>query len=193
MFSFAPNIPDQKAHLRHEMKARRAMLGENERARASWLACDALSAWLQTRSERRIAVFLGRPAEVCLDALARELLREDCGDYIVAAPRVELNSGTMNFCQLTDLSAVQNGPWNVREPVSREAVQPEIVLVPGLAFDECGHRLGTGGGWYDRVLSDDQIKVGVSFAAQIMPRVPVEAHDVKMDWVASDDGLVRCG
>lgn len=190
MFSFDPDIAVQKAHLRREMKARRALLDEGARARASWLICDVLSLWLAGRAERSVAVYLSRPAETCLDALARDLLRQN---YVVAAPRVEVEGGQMHFWRLDDLDAVRSGPWNVREPVSDEEVRPEIVLVPGLAFDECGHRLGTGGGWYDRALDESQVKVGVGFAAQIVPSVPTEPHDVRVNWVVSDDGLVHCG
>ena len=184
------DIALQKKHLRREMKARREMLDEAGRARASWRACDALLAWLETRPKRSVAVFLNRPFEICLDALARELLRQN---YVVAAPRLDVEKGEMKFWRLPDLDAVRSGPWNVREPVSDEEVAPAIVLAPGLAFSECGHRLGTGGGWYDRSLNESQLKVGVGFAAQIVAQVPVEAHDVRMDWVASDADFWRCG
>ncbi len=190
MFPPAPDIAAQKATLRREMKARRAMLDEAARARASWLACEIMANWLEAQPGRSVAVFLSRPSEICLDVLARELLREN---YIVAAPRLDLEQGAMKFYRLPNLEAVESGPWGVREPVAGEEIRPEIVLVPGLAFDECGHRLGTGGGWYDRVLDATQIKIGVGFAAQIVPAVPVEAHDKTLDWVASDEGLIRCG
>ena len=189
MVAPAFDVPTQKAHLRAEMKARRALLNETERARAAWLLCDHLSVWLQSRPERSVAVFLSRPSEICLDALARELLR---ADYLVAAPRLEMGSGQMRFWQLDDVDATQSGPWGVREPVSDREVQPEIVLVPGLAFDHLGHRLGTGGGWYDRVLNENHVKIGVGFAAQILDCVPVEAHDVAMNFVASNAEFVRC-
>jgi len=80
----------------------------------------------------------------------------------------------------------------VREPIYDEAVRPEIALVPGLAFDRHGRRLGTGGGWYDRVLAEIPIKIGVGFGWQIVDEVPVEAHDIRVNWLASDAGLVKC-
>ncbi len=71
---------------------------------------------------------------------------------------------------------------------------PDVVVVPGLAFTTAGERLGQGGGWYDRFLSEvrsDCAAIGVCFAEQIVDVVPVEAHDVTMDHVVSDRGVVR--
>lgn len=183
------DLPTHKAHLRHEMKARRALLNESERARASWHVCDVLGAWLETRPETVIAIFLARPCEICLDALARELTG---AGKIVVAPRVEVEAERMAFWRLDDIEDVQSGPWGVREPLSQQQIEPQLALVPGLAFSECGHRLGTGGGWYDRVLSAIQTKVGVGFEGQMVSHVPSEAHDVRMNYLASDCGLLRC-
>lgn len=71
---------------------------------------------------------------------------------------------------------------------------PDVVVVPGLAFTAAGDRLGQGGGWYDRFLSEvraDCSAVGVCFAEQIVDALPTEAHDVAMDHVVTDRGVVR--
>lgn len=71
---------------------------------------------------------------------------------------------------------------------------PDVVVVPGLAFTAAGDRLGQGGGWYDRFLSQvrsDCTSIGVCFAEQIVDTLPVEAHDVVVDHVVTDRGVVR--
>ncbi len=71
---------------------------------------------------------------------------------------------------------------------------PDVVIVPGLAFTARGDRLGQGGGWYDRFLSDvrpDCASIGVCFAEQLVDVIPVELHDVTMDHVVTDRGVVR--
>jgi 5-formyltetrahydrofolate cyclo-ligase len=71
---------------------------------------------------------------------------------------------------------------------------PDLVVVPGLAFTAAGDRLGQGGGWYDRFLSEtraDCVTVGVCFTEQIVDALPVEAHDVMVDHVVTDSGVVR--
>lgn len=71
---------------------------------------------------------------------------------------------------------------------------PDVVVVPGLAFTAAGERLGQGGGWYDRYLAqvrDDCTMIGVCFAEQILDTLPVEAHDVTMDHIVTERGIVR--
>lgn len=69
----------------------------------------------------------------------------------------------------------------------------DAVLLPGLAFDRHGVRLGYGGGFYDRLLSGDRgLKVGVVWAELLVPRLPHEPHDIRTDWVVTPDGLVQC-
>jgi 5-formyltetrahydrofolate cyclo-ligase len=71
---------------------------------------------------------------------------------------------------------------------------PDVVVVPGLAFAAGGHRLGQGGGWYDRFLSNvrsDCVTIGVAFAAQVLDELPIEAHDVALDVIVTDEGMLR--
>ena len=66
----------------------------------------------------------------------------------------------------------------------------DVVIVPGTAFTRDGHRLGQGGGWYDRFLRTvrpDCVTIGVAFAPQIVDKLPVEPHDVQLDHVVTDD------
>ena len=70
----------------------------------------------------------------------------------------------------------------------------DVVVVPGVAFTRDGHRLGQGGGWYDRFLPrlpERCTTIGVCFAEQVVDEVPVEDHDVAVDVVVSDAGRVR--
>jgi 5-formyltetrahydrofolate cyclo-ligase len=68
----------------------------------------------------------------------------------------------------------------------------DLVLVPGLAFDEKGARLGRGGGFYDRLLASKSattLAMGVAFAFQLESKLPLEPHDVAMDAVLTDAGV----
>lgn len=188
----SPLSPGQeKAFLRLDMKAARSQFNEFERARAAIAICHTLWPWLMACKHERIGVYLARPFELSLDPLIEALLESGVQ---VGAPRVDLNEQKMRFVPLRSLDQVRSGPWSVREPEGVEEFSPTVVLVPSLALDERGHRLGTGGGWYDRFLSTLPLvlTVGVAFDFQIMPNVPVEAHDHPMHHVWSEKRRVQC-
>lgn len=90
------------------------------------------------------------------------------------------------------------GPWGLREPTPDAlAVAPahlDVVVVPGLAFDGRGGRLGYGGGYYDAFLAETAaLRVGVAFAVGWAAAVPTEPHDVRVDVVVTESETVRTG
>ncbi|HBH25776.1 MAG TPA: 5-formyltetrahydrofolate cyclo-ligase [Rhodospirillaceae bacterium] len=90
------------------------------------------------------------------------------------------------------------GPHGALEPTSREAARPGMVLVPLLAFDRRGSRLGQGGGHYDATLAalrasgPPVLAVGLAWAEQacLFP-LPAEPHDARLDWVVTPEGAMR--
>lgn len=103
----------------------------------------------------------------------------------------------MTFRHFTGAECLAEGAFGISEPKNNpEAASAEesvadiesidMIVVPGVAFDRCGHRMGRGCGYYDRFLaSRDIYKVGVCFAAQLTDSVPCEDHDIVMDKVIS--------
>ncbi|XBQ16860.1 MAG: 5-formyltetrahydrofolate cyclo-ligase [Oceanicaulis sp.] len=91
------------------------------------------------------------------------------------------------------------GAFGVQEPdPSNPEVRPALVLVPLLAFDQAGRRLGYGAGFYDRTLAalrelGPVTTVGLAYEAQRMTRVPTDAHDLPVDWVVTERGAFRAG
>jgi len=86
-------------------------------------------------------------------------------------------------------------PANENPPVSRQVLQDGATVwcVPGLAFDISGHRIGRGGGYYDRLLTGARgAKIGIAYDLQLFDAVPWEPHDAKMDLVVTEKRCVRC-
>ena len=117
----------------------------------------------------------------------------------IALPRIE--GERLIFHRVTEPEReLCHGQFGAREPFAkneRTRVSPEsavAILVPGLAFDAQGGRLGRGGGFYDRFLevADATVRrIGVCFACQLVDRVPVEAHDVRLDAIVTEDGWIE--
>ncbi|MDD5199107.1 MAG: 5-formyltetrahydrofolate cyclo-ligase [Terrimicrobiaceae bacterium] len=115
----------------------------------------------------------------------------------VAVPRVE--GDRLVFHRVEGLWELARGPFGAREPAADEttrveAGEAEIVLVPGVAFDREGTRLGRGRGFYDRFLADPALaarRIAICFACQIVERVPVEPHDAEVDALLTEDGWIE--
>lgn len=94
--------------------------------------------------------------------------------------------------------AMASAAWGIAEPLDdKPSVEPDVVLVPLLAFDKRGNRLGYGGGFYDRTLADLRrkkplIAVGLAYDELKVDEVPTESYDQRLDWVLTPSGPQRC-
>ena len=92
-------------------------------------------------------------------------------------------------------AALRPGPMGTSEPVAGEELRPDVVLVPLLAFDRAGQRLGYGGGYYDRTLAalPGAKAIGIAYAGQEMPEVPAGPQDIRLSLIATEGGVIICG
>ena len=90
------------------------------------------------------------------------------------------------------------GQFGARQPLAEsEDLMPDILIVPLVAFDTQGYRLGRGGGFYDRTIAELKARgpvltVGLCFSAQNILNIPREIHDQKLDWVVTEEGALNC-
>lgn len=91
-------------------------------------------------------------------------------------------------------AAMERGRGGTQHPAGPEQLRPDVFLVPLLAFDRMGRRLGYGGGYYDRTLPlfPGAPRIGVAFAAQEVEEVPSGPEDARLDRVATERGVVHC-
>ncbi|CAN5311398.1 5-formyltetrahydrofolate cyclo-ligase [soil metagenome] len=184
-----------KAALRSRVLAARADLPVVQRA----AACVALHRRLLGLEElaraRAVLAYAAFGAEADLDPVLRVLLERGAG---VLLPWVD--GPTLGIARIRDLDADLAPGWRgVREPrvSGRHPARPDrvdVALVPLVAFDAEGHRLGYGGGHFDRLLArlaPGVPRIGVAFAVQQIASVPAEVHDVPLDMVVTEAGITR--
>jgi 5-formyltetrahydrofolate cyclo-ligase len=141
-----------------------------------------------------VALYAGLPDEVPTAPLLRALLERG---HAVLLPRVG-GSGRLEFAFVPDESALVVGRFGALEPPPGARVAPlradDLVLMPGVAFDRSGARLGRGGGWYDRSLPDDvRDPFGIAFELQLVEHVPVTVTDRRVRGVFTEHGFHHCG
>jgi len=115
----------------------------------------------------------------------------------VALPRTLRGERQLLLHAVNDLMQLVPGPYGILEPpASAPLVDPadvELFLVPGTVFDTAGNRIGYGAGYYDSLLVMSQgWRVGLAYAMQLAPHVPTAEHDMPMDLIATEVGLIDC-
>lgn len=187
--------PIAKAELRRRAQQARGALGANHRTEASAAICDHLLTLPEVAQARAVAGYASTGSEVDLDPVLVHLLREG---RAVALPWVD--GPAIEMALVGDLSGDLVAGWRgVREPrqALRTPVPPgavDLVLVPGLAFDRSGTRLGYGGGHFDRFLARVPAEtpvIGAAFAVQVLDHLPREDHDVSVHAVVTESGVLR--
>jgi 5-formyltetrahydrofolate cyclo-ligase len=115
----------------------------------------------------------------------------------ICLPRMETRKGPARFLAWRGGEALTADAFGVPSPPPDGAdLAPRLLLVPLLAFDRAGRRLGQGGGHYDRIISlyraHGCIAAGLAYAEQEMDEVPTEPHDAHLDWVLTPTEAIRC-
>ena len=175
------------------MRTRLAALGSAraEKSQAIVAALMRHPVFARQSPAGRIALFSPLPSEPDIELLWEAAPRRFC------YPRVA--HGGLEFVAVESHADLTTSPWHgqIREPSHPGArlVPPaeiDAILVPGLAFTKPGHRLGRGGGFYDRYLAllpATTLKIGVCFATQLVETLPTEPHDQCMNAVATEEGV----
>ncbi len=186
-----------KRDLRQELRRNLAAISPEELQQRSALACRKLCTTDEYRRAEVVMLFLSTAQEVDTTQLA---LQAWADSKRVLAPRVTWDQRRMLPIEIQSLaSGVEDGYMGIREPLEGMPVPVadiELVIVPGLAFDEHGNRLGRGRGFYDRFLAHPDFR-GTSCALaledQVVPSIPVGPSDVRVDMLVTDMKVRRFG
>ena len=178
-----------KAELRRQMRGVRRSIAPNDLRTWSAAIAERLSDQPAFQRASSIHTFVGAlEGEVETRAVIDLCLERGTR---VFCPRVADDDALRHYALTTldELIVSAMGLWEP-DPARCEPVdgpRPDVVLVPGLAFDEAGGRLGLGRGYYDRFLAGlTSTTIGLAFEAQVVERVPVAQQDVALDWVITE-------
>jgi len=182
------SIEESKATLRREAAARRdALPAEMRQAAAEAIAARKFP--IATASGVIVSGFMPMKTEINPLPLMRALA--DAGATL-ALPKIAGRDKPLIMRAWQWGAPLDSGQWGIREPKAEAPeVDPDILLVPLLAFDRAGHRIGYGAGYYDLTIAQLRgrkavIAVGIALAAQEVPAVPATPRDARLDLVLTE-------
>ena len=142
-----------------------------------------------------ILFYISYGHEVCTHELIQTYLNSEKNIMI---PITKTSSHSLEISLVSSWQDLQPGPFDILEPIKekRSLIDPckiDLILVPGIGFDERGHRLGHGGGYYDWLLSKSKaFTIGLAFELQMVTHIPVEPHDQQVDCIITEKRTIMC-
>ena len=181
-----------KQQIRLEISDKRKALDTQWVETASKRIVENLQTLEAFQSARTVALYMAMSGEVDLDApilKCRELGKRSC------IPAFNTETKVYEMAEITPETEFITGHYGIMEPLSPALFpmeQVDLAIVPGVAFDRTGNRLGRGGGYYDRLLDGfSGTTAAVAFDFQIVPSIPVEPHDKPVDTLVTEIKIIN--
>ncbi len=182
--------------LRKKIIVQRSQLGTSELHRIGTSIADWVLSAFWYHEAQSVHSFFGveSKGEIPTLKILEDVLAK--GKYL-AMPRITGMNGEMEHIRVGSLDSLRKGPWGIPQPFEGESVESsslDLVIVPGLAADRKGNRIGYGKGYYDRFLisATNAKKVMLLPRTFLMDQIPVKDHDVPMDMLVTETGIIRC-
>ncbi|MGQ0699266.1 MAG: 5-formyltetrahydrofolate cyclo-ligase [Panacagrimonas sp.] len=187
------SIAAQKAQLRRQLRAARAALSKSTRQSKSNRAARSLLRSNALRRAQHIAVYLDTGSEIQTAALIDALHRN--GKQVLVPATDSRIAGRMSLVCLRQNATLVARQFGIRAPARTLRVSQcrvDLMILPLIGFDACGHRLGSGAGYYDRWLAHRRPRpycIGYAYALQQVARIPTEKWDQRLDAVCTERGV----
>jgi 5-formyltetrahydrofolate cyclo-ligase len=187
--------PRTKEFLREQFKMVRSQVPPDLAEAASQGIWSILSKRPEFDAAHHVGGFFSVGTEINTYPILEGVLKEGRKLYL---PRLVKDQHRFDFVRVEHFEALAPGPFGIQEPVGGHPVNPaelDLVLVPGLAFDPRGHRLGFGMGFYDRVLprlKPAALTLGVGYGFQLVEHLPEDPHDVPLKALLTEKGFQLC-
>lgn len=175
---------DDKRELRKYVRSLKGRYSARELEELSVAVVERLLAHPRIVAAGSVMMYYSLPDEVCTHTAVDRLLSAGKRVYLPAVT----SETEMELRCYESAADLQEGSFKIKEPVGRPFTafsEIEIAVIPGMAFDVSGNRLGRGKGYYDRFLNriPQAYRLGVCFPFQLLPSIPAEENDVRMDEV----------
>ena len=186
------HLIDGKANLRTQARALRREAHDRAGPGAGLLIADNFLVRVPWRQAKVVAGYVSIGDEADVGPLLGQLAAHGAE---LALPAVKARDEALEFRRWKPEDELEAGLFSTRHPLAAaERVTPDFLLVPLLAFDRKGGRLGYGGGYYDRTLAalragGHVTAIGIGYAAQRLEALPYETHDQPLDWVVTEDEI----
>ena len=176
---------------RHELLEKRTQLSRDQRNNVQSSIIETLHDQVPQTADTRIGFYWPIKAEIDLRNFITDLLKAGAQ---AALPVVVEKAAPVEFWNWQPGIPMQTGIWNIPIPKQRQRLQPTVLLIPLVGFDNKGYRLGYGGGYYDRTLEQfnpTPLKIGIGFHQAKLPTIHPQPHDIPMDLIVTEAGLTR--
>ena len=185
-------MPDKKI-IRKKMLAMRNALSPEDVAVYSEQIAKLVTSSVEYMNCKHICVYQAFRNEVSCDSIISKAFSDDKQVYV---PVTDMETKTMEFYQITPETIWKEGNYGILEPVlAKDSLilqEPAVILMPGLAFDHNKHRLGYGGGYYDKYLAvhKEHVTMALCYDFQIVDELPREEHDILPDYIVTEQGML---
>ena len=181
-----------KNQLKESILEKRNLLSKQEITERSNKIESALFNLEKYKKSRIVMFFVSFNSEVN----THEMIKQALKDKTVVIPKVE-HHGIEPSVIIDFDNLIPCGKFGILEPIEIMKIAYKninLVLVPGIAFDEEGHRIGYGLGFYDKFLKKvpKAVKIGLAFDFQIVDKIPTEQHDVPVDFIVTEQRVIEC-
>ena len=148
------------------------------------------------KNSKNIFIYLGFGSEINTIKYVEDFLQE--GKKVIV-PYTDMKNKVMYGIEINTLDGLKKNKFGILEPTDSSEVfnkeDIDLIIMPGVAFDRSGNRVGYGGGYYDKFLSEinsDIPTIALAYDIQILEEVPSEKHDIKVHMVITEKDTIKC-
>ena len=186
-----------KHSLRQQILEKRDCLSKEEVTEKSQKIIENLKATKEYRTSSSILFYVSFNNEVSTVELIKELLKNK--EKKVLVPYVEKNNPLLQLSELKSFDELEPKTFNILEPKDElirkfDPNKLDLILIPGIAFDLAGHRIGYGYGYYDRFLKklkSNAKKIGLAFDFQVVEKIAESPHDIPVDYIITEKRIIK--